>query len=613
MSSPSFSKNTPNKIGTGIKVSGRNTLIKTADNDWRVAIADEPIDAKVDGTKMFCVRVDIAVDSGIMIGFTPMETFDSESEAYFGYNDFTGCGINLYNGNIWYPVEKNHNIIDRGISLNAKEIIVILTISNNGTKKEIRFFLDGKQSESTDVSEYFKGALSFPVIVFSEKNQQVTTIPIDEIKTRTPEIESMIKEHQQQNNQSGGAVASSSSSAAMIQLQKELDEALQKIAALSSQLQQEKQQHEKQSKEKDNQLQQKELQLQQKDAFCQQKDYQLQQEKQKLKEKDDQLQQEKRKSSDLEKEVQQLKQQLLSLSSSNQNQNQGSVSPFVADKPYQIDLAKNGVKPPSDPNAFGTILPVLQTSPLFQHVKNELWKKLGTMFPSPKSVADFTLEQVEIIYSEVSSLETRMRRLQQLRNQGGDLFNPASGAFTAEQLQSLIAFRDRFLSRSSSADPKTPNLVNVFHGTRISRLQSVVNGLVAVRSTDAGFFGLGCYTTTSIEYAARYAVGEFNPNANDFAPRADGCYPVVWCVAAVGVCYPLTRETDYSKKRVHDGMQVSDYFGSGLNPGFDCHCVAVNESAGFQAVPRNMMQYMEIVFDQEVQVLPIAVLWVKPM
>jgi hypothetical protein len=59
----------------------------------------------------------------------------------------------------------------------------------------------------------------------------LTTIPIDQIKTRTPEIENLIKEYQQQNNntnnQSGGAVASSSS-AAMIQLQKELDEALKK-------------------------------------------------------------------------------------------------------------------------------------------------------------------------------------------------------------------------------------------------------------------------------------------------------------------------------------------------------------------------------------------------
>ena len=214
----------------------------------------------------------------------------------------------------------------------------------------------------------------------------------------------------------------------------------------------------------------------------------------------------------------------------------------------------------------------------------------------------------------LSSLEIRrMRRLQQLRSQNANFFNPSSGSFTAEQLQALIAFRDNFLPRSPNADPKTPNLINVFHGTKVDRLTSVVNGLVAVRSTDAGFFGSGCYTTTSIEYAAKYAKGDFDYNNGPYPASADGCYPVVWCVAAVGVCYPLTRETDYSKKRVHDGMQVSDYFGGPLHPGYDCHCVAVNESAGFQAVPRKEMQYMEIVFDQEVQVLPIAVLWVKPM
>ncbi len=83
------------------------------------------------------------------------------------------------------------------------------------------------------------------------------------------------------------------------------------------------------------------------------------------------------------------------------------------------------------------------------------------MLPSPKPVTAFTLEQVEIIYSDVVMLEGRMRRLQQLRNQGGDLFNAASGAFTAEQLQALIALRDNFLPRSSNADPKTPNLINV--------------------------------------------------------------------------------------------------------------------------------------------------------
>jgi hypothetical protein len=152
----------------------------------------------------------------------------------------------LRDGDLRYPVNKGDNIIDAKISEKATEIVVILEVSNNGKKQEIQFLCDGNETKSTDVSEILKGDLLFPSICLKGKDQQVTTIPIDQIKNKTPEIEKLIKEyHEQQNNknnnQSAGAVASSTSSSAMIQLQKELAEALQKIAVLSSQLQQEKQ------------------------------------------------------------------------------------------------------------------------------------------------------------------------------------------------------------------------------------------------------------------------------------------------------------------------------------------------------------------------------------
>jgi hypothetical protein len=202
---PSFSKNTRNKIGKYVHVSGKNTLFKTI-GGWRVAIADEPLDAKVDGKKFFCVRVDDAgIYSLITIGFTPMETFDSNKNGYFGEYGFTGCGINLYNGYLCYPGSKYHNIIDRETSSKSKEVIVILTISSNGKKKEIRFICDGKETQSSDVSEHLNGDFFFPAISLYDKNQQVTTIPIEEIKTRTPEIENLIKEYQQQQNKQTNA------------------------------------------------------------------------------------------------------------------------------------------------------------------------------------------------------------------------------------------------------------------------------------------------------------------------------------------------------------------------------------------------------------------------
>ncbi len=38
----------------------------------------------------------------------------------------------------------------------------------------------------------------FPAICLCQRNQQITTIPIDQVKTRTPEIENLIKEYQEQ-------------------------------------------------------------------------------------------------------------------------------------------------------------------------------------------------------------------------------------------------------------------------------------------------------------------------------------------------------------------------------------------------------------------------------
>ena len=101
-------------------------------------------------------------------------------------------------GYLRYPVDQAHKISSKEISRKAREIIVILTISNNGKKKLIRFLRDGNDSMISDVSEYLKGDRLFPAVVLSERNQQITTIPIDQIKKRTLDINQFIKEYQQQ-------------------------------------------------------------------------------------------------------------------------------------------------------------------------------------------------------------------------------------------------------------------------------------------------------------------------------------------------------------------------------------------------------------------------------
>jgi hypothetical protein len=142
--------------------------------------------------------------------------------------------------------------MDKEISRKATEVISIHTIGDNGKKKEIRFLCNGNETKSSDVSENLKGDRLFPAIVLTENNQEVTTIPIDEIKKRTPEIDELITEYQEQQKESEAlspvrpisvvpSIASEPNNADQIisQLRQRIDEERQKqIGNLEEQLKQ---------------------------------------------------------------------------------------------------------------------------------------------------------------------------------------------------------------------------------------------------------------------------------------------------------------------------------------------------------------------------------------
>ncbi len=193
-----FSKDTPNKISDEIIVARNHTLTKIDSNYWSRAVADEPFDAKVGGKKIFCVHVHDLQNSDLMIGFTASEALDVKKYGFFGQNTFSGAGLDLQNGELLYTGSMSHRIIDRDITRNTSEIIAILTVSQNGNKKEIRFLCDGHETKLADVSAFLEGDAFFAAVCMIEKSQKVTTIPIDQIKTRTPEIENLINEYQLQ-------------------------------------------------------------------------------------------------------------------------------------------------------------------------------------------------------------------------------------------------------------------------------------------------------------------------------------------------------------------------------------------------------------------------------
>jgi hypothetical protein len=130
------------------------------------------------------------------------------------------------------------------------------------------------------------------------------------------------------------------------------------------------------------------------------------------------------------------------------------------------------------------------------------------------------------------------------------------------------------------------------------------NDIVATQATDAGYIGSGCYAALNVEYAVRYARGDF-----DDPPRVrqtpNGRYPVIMFACAVGIAYPVTPKNYGNVDGVPMGF--SDFFARPLKQGFDCHVICVNESTGYQAVNRPDCQYVEIVM-AESQMLPVPCL-----
>jgi hypothetical protein len=203
--------------------------------------------------------------------------------------------------------------------------------------------------------------------------------------------------------------------------------------------------------------------------------------------------------------------------------------------------------------------------------------------------------------------EDEFHRTSSNRLTGLQFFNFSIRQLEKPQLHVLDSLRCQFHQRAPGTDPRCANTFYSFHGCRREHVENICrNGIVATRATDAGFFGSGCYSTLNIEYAVRYSRGDFD---HPSTPRAspDGRYPVIMFACFVSMAYPVTP-LDYGNERgIRPGF--SDYFGRPLKTGFDCHVICVNQANNFQAVERSECQYVEVVIDQKIQMLPVAVLW----
>eukprot|EP00767_Chilomastix_cuspidata_P001810 gnl/Chilomastix_cuspidata/194.p1 GENE.gnl/Chilomastix_cuspidata/194~~gnl/Chilomastix_cuspidata/194.p1 ORF type:complete len:1211 (+),score=517.45 gnl/Chilomastix_cuspidata/194:3110-6742(+) len=142
--------------------------------------------------------------------------------------------------------------------------------------------------------------------------------------------------------------------------------------------------------------------------------------------------------------------------------------------------------------------------------------------------------------------------------------------------------------------------VLAFHGCQdFPTAQSIASkGPAAVRKLDAGYFGVGFYTTHELEYALEYA-----------KPQADGRRYVVLMLLAVGSVFPV----------VEHPRGPSSLMGKPIFPKFNAHCSIVRKrgakmstyvpvDAGQERAPGAFIEYVL----QETDVLPLAVLEVLP-
>jgi hypothetical protein len=177
------------------------------------------------------------------------------------------------------------------------------------------------------------------------------------------------------------------------------------------------------------------------------------------------------------------------------------------------------------------------------------------------------------------------------------------------------------------------NFLIAWHGCSLSTLNSILRGGMAdLRKTDGGYFGTGVYLTPQAPYAITYAL-----QSSESTPQGEKVLLLAVCVT--GLAYPLTRKFDYVYPDVNERYAVSNFhpaspisevavkkgdqklittellrrLDKGLKSSFDAHFIGVSSKWFYQAAPIAQIEYDEIVLKEDCQVLPLAIVYFKPI
>ena len=218
-----------------------------------------------------------------------------------------------------------------------------------------------------------------------------------------------------------------------------------------------------------------------------------------------------------------------------------------------------------------------------------------------------TLSRVEIVKSTVmlSAFQARLKQVRAQRGKADGPFNQDFGASDPTKQAMVDMMKGAFVH----ADKNNVNVLLAWHGCDEAVVDDIVAGGAAnlASGDDRGYFGSGIYLTRQAPYAAGYSTCLIHGADKWREPNDQGEHVLLLCAVSVGLAYPVSHSKDYGA-----GSNVCSFKGQPLVRGCDTHYVHVSEASGFQAAedPR-ILNFEEVVVDQQAQVLPCAKVYVK--
>lgn len=195
---PDFNKSTKNKVNDRIDVVSPTSLVHN-DNEGKCcpAFSSNGFPASVDGTHVVAMKVVVKKNANFLVGFTDTKTFDSKSFGFVGGEGISGTSLHFSSG---YRYPGMVRYLPKQITAKAKEVVSVLTISESGKTKKIQWVVDSNDGPVQDCSNHFgKGNELLCGVSLSRIGQKVAFIPFDQVKSRSPKIDELMKVFSQHN------------------------------------------------------------------------------------------------------------------------------------------------------------------------------------------------------------------------------------------------------------------------------------------------------------------------------------------------------------------------------------------------------------------------------